>query len=121
MKKPKQIPDFIKHGILNESNNLPNVQDIVEHWILLCGGYKAFTEMMFQEYKSAAPGSLVRLRIVEMLTKLMERLGGITESEELGMLSNQDLEAALESKLSRVHQVVENVTGVEASQTSAAL
>ncbi len=72
---------------------------MAESFIEECGGPRKFAKLLWQEYKSAPKGGLVRARTMDMILRCWKYASEKTSGREAGTLSDEDLERELNAIL----------------------
>jgi hypothetical protein len=119
MATKKKPPPSVKKDLLKAAKageRMDTLAGVVERFVRLNGGTDGLAKMLTLEYAEAKPGSLLRQRILDMILRcwkyLDEKTGHI---EELGILSDEDLDREFEKRLKAA-----GITDDEAEEPEAA-
>lgn len=94
--KRKRIPESVQKA-LKEGLREPQLAEISAYFFQAAGGTRAVAKMLWDEFNASAPGSLMRQRILDLVlkaTKFANEKSGVVD--DLGMLSQEDLERELQ-------------------------
>ena len=91
-KQTAKIPDAVKKVLAGEGHD-PHVAEIVGYFIEWAGGTRKFAKLLMDEYRNPDATPATRQRILDCILRSMkwanEQQGG---TDDLGMMSNEDLE-----------------------------
>ncbi len=110
IKRPTEVPDKIKKALTGDLKD-PQVREIAAHFFHIAGGPKAVALLLYQEFEASKPGSLMRQRILQLVlnaTKYANEQAGRGPLDELGLLSEQDIEREILSLLEKSGDKKEN-------------
>jgi hypothetical protein len=100
MPKPKRAPAAVKKALSNAGVTIPQVAELVGHFMHLAGGPRALAKMMMQEFLSAKAGSQTRQRLMDGVLRMLSMANQQYASvEETDLIGTKDLEAELQSML----------------------
>lgn len=89
--QPEKLREIVKNPPAR-----PSTQAFLDHWFALRGGPAQFALDLCIEYDAAAPGSLVRSQIVQVIFRSMKTTDAEQgRNDDLGMVSDADLERLL--------------------------
>lgn len=97
--KPRMSAAFL-YGAMEQAikkrQGLPHLSDLAEHFVQVAGGPRQVARMMYQEWLAAREGSVVRARILDLLTRVW-RFASESQPrvDDLGVLTEADLEREL--------------------------
>jgi hypothetical protein len=91
-KVPRAVKDALRESVKG-SRALPHMSELIEQFLLLSGGPKKVAKMLVEEWHASDPGSVVRSRLLDLLTRIW-RYGSDTTSraDDLGQLDDADLD-----------------------------
>jgi hypothetical protein len=94
--KPKKIPASVRRALAGAGVQIPQVAELVSHFMAAAGGALALAKMLLEEYLNAKPGSIIRQRILDSVLRMLnianQAMGG---SEEIDLVNDADLESEL--------------------------
>jgi hypothetical protein len=80
----------------------PTVEEFLEHFFRAAGGPKLVAKMLFTEFQSAKPGSMLRTRVLEMVVRALRYNEGKDKTVEMGLLSDDDLDDMIDQKMNNL-------------------
>jgi hypothetical protein len=103
MAKAKKLPASVRKAMDAAGVSVPQVAELVGHFMQLSGGPQLFAKMLFEEFLRAPEGSIMRQRILESVLRMMaianQQMGEIKETD---LISQEDLERELQELMSKV-------------------
>jgi hypothetical protein len=101
--KPKKIPDAVKSTIRRVAKGEdvgPQLGDLAAHFFDRAGGPKAVASLLYEEFREARKGSLIRQRILDMILRCVRFEEERTPPRPgLGTLEDAELDRQLERLL----------------------
>lgn len=92
------------HGEISD----PQLAELVSHFFSIAGGPRQVARMLWDEYQVAKAGSLIRNRILDMILRVTRYANEKAPPvNDLGMLSEKDLDQEIESLISQLPAVSE--------------
>lgn len=92
MAKARRVPPKVMRAIQQAGIQVPQVAEMVSHFVQVAGGPRSMAKMMYEEYLHAKPGSIIRQRLLDSMLRMMsfanQQIGTVTEVD---MLSDEDL------------------------------
>lgn len=118
---PKRVPEHVKEGIKKQAVKgeirPPDLARLTACFFQVAGGERAVAKMLYEEFAAAGEGSVVRQRILDMILRATrfttERMHSV---EELGQLSDDDLERELNLVMEDLAEHLGASSGEEAGQ-----
>jgi hypothetical protein len=96
MPKAKRLPPSVLKAMEGAGVSVPQIAELVGHFMQLAGGAQKFAVMLMEEFRFAPAGSLIRQRILESVLRMMSLAGQqMGTSEETDLVSTADLEREL--------------------------
>jgi len=96
MAKAKKLPSHLRKAI-KEHTNIPQMAELVGHFMAAAGGPQMLAKIMWEEFVSAKAGSIIRQRMIDTVLRLTsaanQQLG--LDIEETDLLSTEDMEREL--------------------------
>lgn len=90
-KPPKKVPDRVKKAIGGDLVDA-GANEVAAHFFRLAGGPAAVARMLYEEFRDAKPGSLMRQRILETIMRVIKGQNTDSRSGDLALLTDEDLE-----------------------------
>src|SRR5262245_57838514 len=95
-----EVQKGIKKKTEKANGQLPHLSELAEHFVNIAGGPQAMAKMLFVEWNAAKPGSLVRSRILDLVTRVWKfSTDSLRGAGDLGILSEDDIDRLLDDKL----------------------
>lgn len=90
-----------KHKLLDlvHGHKPPTVEEFLEHFFNAAGGPKLVAKMLYTEFLSARPGSMLRTRVLEMIVRALKYNEGKDKTVEMGLLDDNDLESMIQTRM----------------------
>jgi hypothetical protein len=102
---PKSVKDAIKGGLRE-----PQLAEIASHFFTAAGGTRAIGQILWNEFNAAPEGSLARQRILDLILRALKFANERSHiTDNLGLLSEDDLERELQSVSWEVAKVKDDV------------
>lgn len=93
---PRHIQDALKEQALRGNIREPDLAKMFAHFFDICGGERSVATLLYGEFTNAKEGSMTRQRLLDMIVRGLARLASKqTEDDDLGVLSEEDLEREL--------------------------
>jgi hypothetical protein len=90
----------------------PQLADLAFHFIHLAGGMRSIAKLIFDEYNTAAPGSVMRLRYLEMILQAVRFANQHNpQSTDRGLISDEDLDRRIKEQLGEMISKIEARNG----------
>lgn len=105
MAKKKLDPNVRKKvkATLDRDLKLPQVAEVISHFVYEAGGPAKLGKMLWEEYKAATPGSTMRQRLLEQALRLLAGANQLHGAQrDVDGLDDKDLERELVDLLSGV-------------------
>ncbi len=103
MGKARKVPARVMRAIQDAGVQVPQVAELVSHFVAAAGGPRAMAKMMMQEYLHAKPGSIIRQRLLDSVLRLMNFANQqIQTVDEIDLLSEDDLKVQLEELVGEI-------------------
>lgn len=81
----------------------PSLESFLDHFFQIAGGPRKVAKMLYDEWNSAAPGSLMRTRIGETILRNLKAADSRAKPmDDLGILSDEDIERFLNEREQRL-------------------
>lgn len=94
MPKAKRMPNAVRRALDGTGVKIPQIGELVGHFMELAGGTKQMAKMLMDEYLRAKEGSIIRQRILDSILRMLmlanQQYGAI---EETDLIDLPDLEA----------------------------
>lgn len=115
MPRKKKIPigvyKAVRDGAVKGEIDQPDLGRFLSAFFRQAGGEEAVAVMMYDEFVNAKPGSIVRQRILDMILRSTRTLQADTlDMDDLGVLSEEDLQRELDRILTREEETREQIT-----------
>src|SRR5262245_65541952 len=95
MPRVRKLSPGVRRALGASAVNVPQVGELIAHFMALAGGPRALAKMLMQEFLAAKTGSHTRTRLLETVLKMLAtanaQLGG--GLEEIDLIGTDDLEA----------------------------
>lgn len=102
--KQDAIHATMKEALAGNVKRLPHMTEIAEAFVEMCGGARAFAKILFDEVKAAEPGTVARQRVLAMIVDVWSEANkSAGRTEDLGILSTEDLQRELQAVLDLDH------------------
>lgn len=103
MPKIKKIPVSVQKALTGEGVRIPQVAELVSHFLAAAGGPKFLARMLLEEYHRAKSGSIIRQRILDSVLRLLTFANQtMLTVDEIDLLSNDDLQAELATLMEEI-------------------
>ena len=90
----------------------PSTEALVVAFMSYAGGPEQVAKMLYTEFNAAAPGGVVRQRILETLMRGMAKIdAGKNPLSNLGHLTDEDLDRIIAEKVAAIQQKREKADG----------
>jgi hypothetical protein len=90
MSKPQQLTQAVV-----DLAPRPTIDAVLDFFFQAAGGADKVGKLLFDEFNSSPPGSLVRNKILELVLRRMERAEERNRVDDFGELTDEDLRVAL--------------------------
>lgn len=80
---------------------IAHYSELAEHFIEEAGGPRRMARMLFDEWEASKPGSIARVRIMQVISSVWRYATETTSStaDDLGLVSEEDLERLINEKV----------------------
>ncbi len=79
------------------ARSIPHLSELAEHFISVSGGPRALAKMLYEEWAASAPGTLVRTRILDLMSRIWRYASDtIGHHDDLGILNETDIKRELD-------------------------
>lgn len=96
MPKARKLPAAVRQA-LAKGASIPQVGELVSHFVALAGGTQTLAKMMLEEFLAAKAGSIIRQRILDTILRLASGLNSeMGNVDDMDLLATEDLERELE-------------------------
>jgi hypothetical protein len=91
-----RLPRSVVQAMEGAGVSVPQIAELVGHFMELAGGARKFAVMLMDEYRFAPAGSIMRQRILDSVLRMMALAGQqMGTSEETDLVSAADMEREL--------------------------
>ena len=91
--KPQQVSQAVA-----DLTPRPTIDAVLDFFFQAAGGADKVGKLLFDEFNSSPPGSLVRGKILELVLRRMERAEERNRVDDFGDLTDADLKVALAAR-----------------------
>lgn len=90
---------------IKSAKKLPHLSELAENFVRVAGGPSALAKMLYEEFAAAAEGSLVRQRILDIVTRVWKFASESDEKpDDTGMMTDEDLDREIAAALSQIKE-----------------
>lgn len=101
---PKKTEDTLKNS-LKDGKKLPHLSELAENFVRVVGGPSKLAEMLFEEWTAAGEGSLVRQRILDIITRVWKFASEADDKpDDTGLMSDEDLDREIEGVVNQIRE-----------------
>lgn len=109
MPKPRRVPLHVRKAIEGANIQIPQIAELVSHFMALSGGPQALAKMIFEEYINSRPGSIIRQRLLDAILRMMSSAQQeVGYSEEIDLIATEDLKAELDKMIEEASEESSN-------------
>ena len=91
-RKKTQLPFKVQQAIRGELSS-PQLAEVSAHFFQIAGGTRSIARLLYNEYKKAKEGSLLRQRVLEMILRVAKFANEQQKPlADLALMSDEDLE-----------------------------
>lgn len=102
MPKRKTLPDQVRRALKERGVQVPQLAEMVSHFITIAGGSMEMAKLMYEEFLSAKKGSIIRQRILDSVLRMLAIANqSLPRVEEIDLLSDEDLEREVKELLDK--------------------
>jgi hypothetical protein len=84
---------------------LPHLSELAENFVRVAGGPSALAKLLYEEFAAAAEGSLVRQRILDIVTRVWKFASESDDKpDDTGMMTDEDLDREISSALGQIKE-----------------
>src|SRR5262245_25601875 len=95
MPRVRKLSPGVRRALGASAVNVPQVGELIAHFMALAGGPRALAKMLMQEFLAAKTGSQIRQRLLDSILRMLAvanaQMGG--GLEEIDLVGQADLEA----------------------------
>ena len=96
MPKPKKVPRAIQKAMDGGGIKIPQIAELVSHFMTVAGGPKVMAKMMMEEFLNAKSGSIIRQRILDSVLRMLALANAnYATVDETDQMTQADIEAEL--------------------------
>lgn len=96
--------DEIKSEI-KSAKKLPHLSELAENFVRVAGGPSALAKLLYEEFAAAAEGSLVRQRILDIVTRVWKFASEADEKpDDTGMMTDEDLDREISAAMLNIKE-----------------
>lgn len=100
----KKTEETLKSN-LKDGKKLPHLSELAENFVRVVGGPSKLAEMLFEEWTAAGEGSLVRQRILDIITRVWKFASEADEKpDDTGLMSDEDLDREIEGVVNQIRE-----------------
>lgn len=90
---------------IKAAKKLPHLSELAENFVRVAGGPSALAKMLYEEFAAAAEGSLVRQRILDIVTRVWKFASESDDKpDDTGMMTDEDLDREIAAALSQIKE-----------------
>ena len=90
---------------LKDGKKLPHLSELAENFVRVVGGPSKLAEMLFEEWIAAGEGSLVRQRILDIITRVWKFASESDEKpDDTGLMTDEDLDREIDGVVNQIKE-----------------
>jgi hypothetical protein len=101
---PKKTEASLRSN-LKDGKKLPHLSELAENFVRVVGGPSKLAEMLFEEWIAAGEGSLVRQRILDIITRVWKFASESDEKpDDTGLMTDEDLDREIDGVVNQIKE-----------------
>lgn len=90
---------------LKDGKKLPHLSELAENFVRVVGGPSKLAEMLFEEWTAAGEGSLVRQRILDIITRVWKFASESDDKpDDTGLMTDEDLDREIDGVVNQIRE-----------------